>query len=53
MTKAAQIYAPMPAFTASSEKSVDRPLDPILLFGAIGLLPLLIAVFTGVQGVWY
>ena len=53
MTKAAQIYAPMPAFAARSEKSADSPLDPILLFGGIGLAVFLIAVLTGVQGVWY
>jgi hypothetical protein len=43
----------MPTFKASAEKPVDRPLDPIVLFGGIGLLPFLIAILTGVQGVWY
>jgi hypothetical protein len=53
MPKAAHIFAPMSAFTAPSEKSDDNPLDPILLFGGIGVLVLLIAILTGVQGVWY
>jgi hypothetical protein len=51
MQKAAQIYAPTPAFVAPSEKSEDSPLDPILLFGGIGLAVFLIAILTGVQGV--
>jgi hypothetical protein len=53
MLKAAQIFMPMSAFPASSEKSDDRPLDPILLFGGIGLFAFVIAILTGVQGVWY
>jgi hypothetical protein len=53
MPKAAQIFTPMSAFTAAPEKSNDSPLDPILLFGGIGLLVFLIAILTGVQGVWY
>jgi hypothetical protein len=43
----------MPTFEVSSEKFVDRPLNPIVLFGGIGLLVFLIAILTGVQGVWY
>jgi hypothetical protein len=53
MPRAAQIFTPMSAFTAASEKSDNSPLDPILLFGGIGLLVFLIAILTGVQGVWY
>jgi hypothetical protein len=53
MLKAAQIFIPMPAFGAASEKSDVSPLDPILLFGGIGLSVFLIAILTGVQGVWY
>jgi hypothetical protein len=53
MPKAAQIFLPVSAFQGSSEKSDDRPLDPILLFGGIGLSVFLIAILTGVQGVWY
>jgi hypothetical protein len=30
-----------------------RALDPILLFGGIGLLVLLIAILTGTPGEWY
>jgi hypothetical protein len=53
MPKAADIFAPMPTFAAPSQKSDDSPLDPILLFGGIGLAVFLIAILTGVQGVWY
>jgi hypothetical protein len=53
MPKAAHIFAPMSAFTAPSEESGDGPLDAVLLFGGIGLLVFLIAILTGVQGVWY
>jgi hypothetical protein len=53
MHKAAQFFAPTSAFAAASEKSHDRPLDPTLLFGGIGLAVFLIAILTGVQGVWY
>jgi hypothetical protein len=53
MQKAANIFAPRSAFFASSEESSDSPLDPILLFGGIGVLVFLIAILTGVQGVWY
>jgi hypothetical protein len=53
MPKAAQIFLPVSAFRGSSEKSDDRPLDPVLLFGGIGLSVFLIAILTGVQGVWY
>lgn len=54
MPRAAQLFAPMSATTsASTGKSGRIPLDPILLFSGIGLLAFLIAVVTGVQGVWY
>jgi hypothetical protein len=53
MPKAAHIFAPMSAFFAPSEESSDSPLDPILLFGGIGVLVFLIAILTGIQGVWY
>jgi hypothetical protein len=43
--------------SATTSASVGRPdrtsLDPIVLFSGIGLLAFLIAVVTGVQGVWY
>ena len=54
--KAATFSTSMPAFTASTAspaKSGDSSLDPILLFGGIGLMTFLIAILTGVQGVWY
>jgi hypothetical protein len=53
MPRAVQSFAPMATFEASSEKSVDRLLDPIVLFGGIGLLVFLVAILTGVQGAWY
>ena len=53
MSRAAQLFAPMSATSASARKSDWMTLDPILLFGGIGLLAFLIAAVTGVQGVWY
>ncbi len=53
MSNAAHIFAPIPASRVPSEKSDDSPLNPILLFGGIGLLVFLIAILTGVQGAWY
>jgi hypothetical protein len=53
MSKAASIFAPISISPASSEESDDRPLDPILLFCGIGLFAFVIAILTGVQGVWY
>jgi hypothetical protein len=52
MSRAAHIFAPISAFTSSSEKS-DSALDPIVLFCGICFLAFLIAILTGVQGVWY
>lgn len=52
MSRAAQIFAPASAFTSVSEKS-DSTLDPKLLFSGICFLALLVAMLTGVQGVWY
>jgi hypothetical protein len=53
MPKGATFSTWMSAFTASPAKSDHSSLDPILLFGGIGLLAFLIAILTGVQGVWY
>jgi hypothetical protein len=53
MQKAAYITPAMPAFSASPAKSDDSALDPTLLFGGIGVLAFLVAIVTGVQGVWY
>ena len=52
MSRAIHIFAPISAFTSSLKKS-DSTLDPIVLFGGIGFLAFLIAIFKGVQGVWY
>jgi len=51
MPRAAYIFSPTSIFTAASEKS-DKPLDPRLLFCGICLVAFLIAIITGVQGVW-
>jgi hypothetical protein len=49
--KAAHIATPFPESTVSSEKS-ESPFDSIALFCGICLLAFLVAVVTGVQGVW-
>jgi hypothetical protein len=53
MLKAVSIFAPISMSPVSSEKSDNRPLDPILLFCGIGLFAFVVAILTGVQGVWY
>jgi hypothetical protein len=50
MPRAAHFLAPVSV--SSSKKSDVRPLDPNVLFCGIGLLAFLIAILTGVQGVW-
>jgi hypothetical protein len=52
MSRTAHIFAPTSALTSASKKS-DSTLDPKLLFSGICFLALLIAMLTGVQGVWY
>jgi hypothetical protein len=51
MSRAAHIFAPTSALTSSSAKS-NSTLDPRVLFGGICFLALVIAMLTGVQGVW-
>ena len=53
MPRAAQLFVPMPATSALARRSDRIALDPIVLFGGIGFLAFLIALVTGVQGVWY
>jgi hypothetical protein len=53
MLNAAHIFAPLPAPRTASDKSDAAPIGPILLFGGIGLLVLLVAILTGVPGEWY
>jgi hypothetical protein len=53
MPKAARIATPVPASTASSEKSDSHPFVSIALFSGIGLLVSIVAVLLGVSGVWY
>ena len=53
MPKAARIFVPISASTGSFDRSDNSPLVTIALFSSIGLLASLIAVLTGVQGVWY
>ena len=52
MPKATRVSLPLPAAT-SSNNSESHPLVWIGLFSGIGLLASLIAILTGVQGVWY
>ena len=51
MPKAAQIF--MPAVVDFSEQSEHTEFDAIVLFSGIGVVVFLIAVLTGVQGIWY
>ncbi len=37
---------------ASSQKTVERPLDPTILFAGLGLLALTVAFVFGQPGVW-
>jgi hypothetical protein len=53
MQKAAHIYLPSLVSRASSEKSENSEFDAIVLFLGIGVLAFLIAIITGVQGVWF
>ena len=53
MTRAAQIFLPNFVAADSSAKSENSEFDAILLFSGIGLAALLIAIGTGVQGVWF
>jgi hypothetical protein len=53
MPKAARISAQIPVSTISSEKSEGHPLVSIAIFSGIGLLVSLVAILSGVPGVWY
>ena len=53
MSKAAQIFLPIPATTDSSEQSESSEFYAVALFSGIGLAASLIAIISGVQGVWY
>ena len=53
MPKVAQIFLDIPMSTDSSERSENGEFDAIVLFSGIGVAALLIAIITGVQGVWY
>jgi hypothetical protein len=53
VTRVAQIFLPDLVPADSSAKSENSEFDAILLFGGIGLAALLIAISTGVQGVWF
>jgi hypothetical protein len=52
MPKAARISTSAPVSSAS-ENSDSGQIISIALFSGIGLLVSLVAVLTGVQGVWY
>jgi hypothetical protein len=53
MLKAARFAVSRPASTASSDKPDTHELISIALFSGIGLLITLIAILSGVQGVWF
>jgi hypothetical protein len=53
MSKATHLPAWRIPSAASSQKTVERPLDPTILFTAIGLLALTVAVVFGQPGVWF
>jgi hypothetical protein len=53
MSKTTQLPASLIASAASSQKTVERPLDPTILFAAIGLLALTVAFVFGQPGVWF
>ncbi|SDN06206.1 hypothetical protein [Afipia sp. GAS231] len=52
MPKAAHISKPIAA-SSTSENSDNDQLVSIALFSGVGLLISLVAVITGVQGIWY
>ena len=53
MSRAGQIFLPNFVAADSSAKSENSEFDAILLFSGIGLAAFLIAIGTGVQGVWF
>jgi hypothetical protein len=53
MSRAAQIFLPNFVPADSVAKSENSEFDAIVLFSGIGLVVLLIAIGTGVQGVWF
>ena len=53
MSKVARVFVPISAPTGSSDRSDNGPLVTIALFSGIGLLASLIAILTGVPGIWY
>jgi hypothetical protein len=52
MLRAAHYFSQIPTSSAATEKS-GSALDPIALFCGIGLAAFVVAIVTGVQGVWY
>ncbi|HLZ06739.1 MAG TPA: hypothetical protein VKR55_31910 [Bradyrhizobium sp.] len=53
MSDVVRIAAPIRSSTASSRQSKQSDFVPVAIFSGIGLLVSLIAVLTGVQGVWF
>ena len=54
MPKATRAAVSIPAAQSSSSDATEgHPLVWIALFSGIGLLVSLVAILTGVQGVWY
>jgi hypothetical protein len=53
MPTIARVAARIPHPAISSKKSDSSDFVAVALFSGIGLLTSLIAILTGVQGVWY
>ncbi len=53
MPTAIRVSASIPASNTASKKSDSHQLISIALFCGIGLFVSLLAVMSGVQGVWY
>ena len=53
MPTAIRVAASIPVSDTASRKSDNHQLVSIALFSGIGLLVSLLAVMSGVQGVWY
>ena len=53
MSKTAHLPASLIPSVASSQQTVERPLDPTILFMGLGLLLLTVAFAFGQPGVWF
>ena len=53
MSKATHLPASLISSAASSQTTVERPLNPTILFAGLGLLALTVAFVFGQPGVWF